>query len=181
MNKNAIETIMGAVVLVVAALFVVFAYSSADIAAVKGYQVTAKFDRADGIRNGTDVRMSGIKVGTVIHESLEPDTYFAVLKFSIDPSVKLPTDSAAKIVSDGLLGSKYVALEPGAEDKMLQPGGEITHTQSAINLEDLVSRYIFSGSSKKDKDTGKGAAPGGTPGAAPDKGSDMDKDPKSDQ
>ena len=83
MRRNAIETIMGAVVLVVAAVFIIFAYSKADIAAVQGYEVTAKFDRIDGIRTGTDVRMSGIKVGTVLSEKLEPDTYFAVVALSV--------------------------------------------------------------------------------------------------
>jgi phospholipid/cholesterol/gamma-HCH transport system substrate-binding protein len=158
MRKNAIETIMGAVVLVVAAFFVVFAYSSADIAAVKGYEVTAKFDRVDGIRQGTDVRLSGIKVGTVVKEKLEPETYFAVVTISVDNAVKLPTDTSAKIVSDGLLGNKYIALEPGADEKMLAPDGEITHTQSAINLEDLVSRYIFSSSGSKKGEKGKEGA-----------------------
>lgn len=195
MRRNAIETIMGAVVLVVAAVFVVFAYSSADIAAVRGYEVTAKFDRVDGIRQGTDVRMSGIKVGTVLAEKLEPDTYFAVLTLSIDPNVKLPLDSSAKVVTDGLLGNKYIALTPGAEDKLIPQGGEITHTQSAINLEDLVSRYIFSSSSggkkEKDKDQGqgqgagestdKGAAPAQAPAPAPAKSPDAGagEDPKS--
>lgn len=150
MKRNAIETMIGAVVLVSAAMFVVFAYSSADIGAVRGYEVTAKFDRVDGVRDGTDVRLSGIKVGSVVDESLEPDTYFAVLTISIDNSIQLPTDTSAKIVSDGLLGGKYVALEPGADETMLKNGGEITHTQSAINIEDLVSRYIFSSTGKKD-------------------------------
>ena len=168
MSRNAIETIMGGVVLVVAAIFLIFAYSSADIAAVKGYEVTAKFDRVDGVRQGTDVRMSGIKVGTVIGEKLEPETYFAVLKLSIDPNVKLPSDSSAKIVTDGLLGSKYIALDPGAEEKIIQNGGEITHTQSAINIEDLVSRYIFSGSGgKKDKDKDQGPSDSKSPSATP--------------
>ena len=150
MRRNAIETIMGAVVLVVAAFFIVFAYSSADIGAVSGYEVTAKFDRVDGVREGTDVRLSGIKVGTVVSEKLEPETYFAVLTLSVENSVKLPTDTSAKVASDGLLGGKYIALTPGADEKLLAPGGEITHTQSAINLEDLVSRYIFSSPAKKE-------------------------------
>jgi phospholipid/cholesterol/gamma-HCH transport system substrate-binding protein len=155
MHRNAIETVMGAVVLAVAAFFLIFAYSSADIGAVSGYDVYAKFARVDGIRDGSDVRLSGIKVGTVVSQTLEPDTYFAVLKLSIDPKVKLPTDTSAKIVSDGLLGSKYVALEPGADEKMIAPGGDIAHTQSSINLEDLVSRYIFSSPKTKDgKDGG---------------------------
>jgi phospholipid/cholesterol/gamma-HCH transport system substrate-binding protein len=153
MRRNAIETVMGGVVLAVAAFFLIFAYSSADIAAVSGYDVYAKFARVDGIREGSDVRLSGIKVGTVVGQSLEPDTYFAVLKLSIDPKVQLPTDTAAKIVSDGLLGNKYVALDPGADTKMIGPGGDITRTQSSINLEDLVSRYIFSGAKKEGKDS----------------------------
>lgn len=168
---------MGAVVLVVAGVFVVFAYTSADIAAVRGYEVVARFDRVDGIRQGTDVRMSGIKIGTVVSEKLDPDTYWAVLTLSIDPNVKLPTDSSAKIVTDGLLGNKYLALTPGADEKMIPDGGAITRTQSAINLEDLVSRYIFSGSSgKKEKDQvpaqspDKGAAPSQPPEKAPDAG-----------
>jgi len=175
MRQNAIETIMGGVVLLVAALFLVFAYSSADIGAVKGYEVTAKFDRVDGIRHGTDVRMSGIKVGTVVDEKLEPETYFAVLTLSLDSAVKLPIDTNAKIVTDGLLGSKYVALEPGAEEKLLQQGGEITHTQSAINIEDLVSRYIFSGSSKKEsKGDGDKSAPAPQAGPPPAKAPEND-------
>ncbi|MGB8275619.1 MAG: outer membrane lipid asymmetry maintenance protein MlaD [Alphaproteobacteria bacterium] len=156
MHRNAIETVMGAVVLAVAAFFLIFAYSSADIGAVSGYNVYAKFARVDGIREGSDVRLSGIKVGTVIGQKLEAETYFAVLTLSIAPTVKLPTDTSAKIVSDGLLGSKYIALDPGADEKMLADGGEITRTQSSINLEDLVSRYIFSGSKKDGKDSKDG-------------------------
>jgi phospholipid/cholesterol/gamma-HCH transport system substrate-binding protein len=90
--------------------------------------------------------------------------YFAVLTLSVDNSVKLPTDTSAKVASDGLLGNKYVALTPGADEKILAAGGEITHTQSAINLEDLVSRYIFSTPAKKD---GKSQDPEKT-GAEPD-------------
>lgn len=138
-----VEAAVGAAVIAVAALSVVFAYRSSGITAVEGYTLTARFEHVEGIRLGSDVHLSGIKVGTVVAEALEPGTYFALLTLSIDKDVKLPTDTTAKIVTGGFLGNKYVDLQPGAEEKLLGPGGRITHTQSAINLEDLLSRYIF--------------------------------------
>ncbi len=150
MRRNLIETILGGVVLVVAGLFLAFAYKSTGIHAVSGYELFAKFDRIDGLKDGGDVRMSGIKVGTVIGQSLDPKTYLAVVRLSVDPSIRLPLDSAAEIVSDGLLGGKYMSLVPGAEEKMIEPGGEIKFTQSPLNLESLISQFMFS-SPDKDK------------------------------
>jgi phospholipid/cholesterol/gamma-HCH transport system substrate-binding protein len=148
MRRNAVETIMGAVVLAVAAFFLVFAYTRAQVAYVKGYVLVAKFDRIDGIEDGSDVRLSGIKVGTVLSQSLDPDTYLAVLRISIDPRIELPADTVAKVTSDGLLGGKYLALDPGGEEQTLKPGDEIVYTQSAISIEDLIGRYIFSSEPK---------------------------------
>ncbi len=152
MRRNLIETILGGVVLVVAALFLAFAYSSTGIHAVSGYELFAKFDRIDGLKDGGDVRMSGIKVGTVIGQSIDPETYLAVVRVSVDPSIKLPLDSAAEIVSDGLLGGKYLSLVPGAEEEMIKPGGEIKFTQSPLNLESLISQFMFSSPDKDKKD-----------------------------
>src|SRR5437899_9449910 len=90
MTGNVIETVMGAVVLVVAAVFLFFAYSTSQLRAVQGYEVTAEFERIDGIREGGDVRISGIKIGSVIAEKLDPKSFLATLRFSIDPTVKLP-------------------------------------------------------------------------------------------
>jgi phospholipid/cholesterol/gamma-HCH transport system substrate-binding protein len=143
MGKNLVETLMGAVVLVVAGMFVVFAYSTADIRPVRGYSVTAKFQSIDGVRLGTDVKLAGIKVGSVVAQALDPQTYEAVLTFSIDANVKLPRDTSAQITSEGLLGGTYIALAPGAEDRMLAAGGEIRHTQSPVNLVQLLGRFIF--------------------------------------
>ncbi len=152
MRRNLIETILGGVVLVVAALFLAFAYSSTGIQAVSGYELFAKFDRIDGLKDGGDVRMSGIKVGTVIGQSIDPKTYLAIVRVSVDPAIKLPLDSAAEIVSDGLLGGKYMSLVPGAEEKMIKPGGEIKFTQSPLNLESLISQFMFSSPDKDKKD-----------------------------
>ncbi len=148
MGKNLIETLMGTVVIAVAAIFMLFAYSKADIGAVTGYTVKAKFDRIDGINVGGDVRLSGIKVGTVVDEILDPNTYFAVVTLSIDNSIKLPTDTSAACTSSGLLGNKYLNLSPGADDQMIAHGGEIESTQGCIDLFALLGQMIFSQTGK---------------------------------
>jgi phospholipid/cholesterol/gamma-HCH transport system substrate-binding protein len=121
MKTNLVETAVGAVVIVIAAAFFTFAYTTSGIGKGSGgYQLTAEFDNADGIGIGSDVRMSGVKIGTVTSQELDPVTYQAVLRMSIDPTLKLPDDSSAKVTSEGLLGSKFVALEPGGSADMLQ-------------------------------------------------------------
>jgi phospholipid/cholesterol/gamma-HCH transport system substrate-binding protein len=170
MSRNVIETVMGAVVLVIAAVFLFFAYSTSQVRSVNGYPLTARFDRIEGIREGGDVRISGIKVGTITSERLDPKTFMAVVKMSIDPTITLSTDTVAEILSSGLLGDKYLALVPGNLDTTIKPGGEIAYTQSPVSLEDLIGKYIFSagGAAKKDGD-GAAAAPtlNPPPGAAP--------------
>ena len=151
MRGNVVEALLGAVVLVVAAGFLVFAYSSTDVAAIEGYQVHAKFDRVDGLIIGSDVRLGGIKVGTVVGQELEADTYLAVVRMTIDPKIKLPADSSAEIVSDGLLGSKYLSLVPGGDEGIIEVGGEIRFTQSPVILENLIGQLIFSQGESKDE------------------------------
>lgn len=143
MNGNLFEALIGAVVLVVAAVFLVFAFSSADIGSVQGYQVVAKFDRVDGLNVGSDVRLSGIKVGTVTDQELDHETFLAVVRMNIEPDIGLPKDSSAQIVTDGLLGGKFMAIVPGGDPENIEPGGEITFTQSPIILENLIGQLIF--------------------------------------
>jgi phospholipid/cholesterol/gamma-HCH transport system substrate-binding protein len=153
MNRNAVETVMGAVVIVVAALFLFFAYTTSQVSAVSGYDLTARFNRVEGLRDGSDVRISGIKVGSVVSQRLDPKTFVAVVRLSIEPDIKLPVDTVATITSAGLFSDNYVSLEPGNEDQLIKPGGEIDHTQSPMNLQSLIGQYIFSqqGSQKKDE------------------------------
>jgi phospholipid/cholesterol/gamma-HCH transport system substrate-binding protein len=153
-SRNAVETVMGAVVVVVAALFLFFAYTTSQVHAVSGYEVTARFSRVEGLRDGGDVRISGIKVGTIVSQTLDPKTFLAVVRMSIDPSVKLPVDTVASISSSGLLGDKYLSLEPGNEDKNIPPGGRIEHTQSPMSLESLIGQFIFSQGQQKKSDGG---------------------------
>jgi phospholipid/cholesterol/gamma-HCH transport system substrate-binding protein len=143
MSRNAVETVMGALVLVVAALFLFFAYTTSQVSAVHGYQVRAKFSNAGGLKNGGDVRISGIKVGSITEETLDPKTFQAIVQMSIDPSIKLSTDSVALITSSGLLGDNFVSIEPGNEDDLIPAGGTITHTQAQMSLENLIGQVIY--------------------------------------
>lgn len=143
MNRNAVETVMGAVVLVVAAVFLFFAYTTSQVSAVSGYQLKARFSNADGLKDGGDVRISGIKVGSIVSQALDPKSFQAMVTMSIDPSIKLASDSVAQITSSGLLGDKYISIEPGNEDEVLKAGGTITHTQAAMSLENLIGQVIY--------------------------------------
>lgn len=145
MRRNVIETIMGAVVLAVAAAFLVFVSASTGVQTGSGYRVSAEFDDAAGLNPGTDVRMSGVKVGSVVEQRLDPETYFAEVTMAIDERIKLPADTSARVVPEGLLGSNYVMLEPGGAEEMIPPGGRIQYTQGAINVVDLLGRFMFSG------------------------------------
>lgn len=168
MRGNVIETVMGAVVLAAAALFLVFAYKTSQLRAVSGYEVNAEFSRVDGIRQGSDVRISGIKIGSVVAEELDPKTFLAVVRMSIDPSVKLPDDTVAEIISAGLLGDKYMSLVPGGSDKVIPPGGRITYTQSSVSLENLIGQMMFSApAAKKPAEADAPQPPGGSAPAAP--------------
>ena len=144
MRRSPIETLVGALVIAVAVLFFIFAYNTAQVETVSGYSVTAKFDRIDGIQRGSDVRMSGIKIGTVLDHRIDPETYLALVTMSIESDIKLPTDSSVSITSDGLLGDKYLALTPGGDEEPIPDGGEIEFTQGAIDLTSLLGQLIFS-------------------------------------
>ena len=158
MKRNAVETVMGALVIVVAAVFLFFAYTTTQVHSGGGSEYTATFDKVTGLRDGADVKISGIKVGTIESLTLDPKTYFANVRFSMDPSVKLAVDSVATITSPGLLGDNFLAIEPGNDDELISPGGKITHTQSAMSLENLIGQVIYGAAQNKG-----GGAQGGQP------------------
>ncbi len=154
MKGNLFEALIGAVVLAVAAVFLVFAFSATDVGAVDGYEVTATFDRVDGVNAGADVRMSGIKIGTVTKLELDPQTFLARATLNIASNVKLPSDSSAEITTEGLLGGKYMAIVPGGAEDIIPDGGRIQFTQSSISLEGLIGRFGFGlGDSESDEST----------------------------
>lgn len=143
MGRNLIETIMGGVVLLVAGFFLVFAYTHADLRQVQGYELTAQFASVGGLESGADVRINGIKVGTVIGHALDPVTFLAVVRMTIKPEIKLPEDTAATIATDGLLGGKFLRIEPGRSTARLPEGGIITRTNDFKSIEEMVGQLIF--------------------------------------
>jgi phospholipid/cholesterol/gamma-HCH transport system substrate-binding protein len=149
MQNNTVETLIGAIVVAVAAMFLFFAYTTTGSGSVSGYDVLARFSSADGISSGTDVRLHGIKIGTVSDVTLDPKTYMAIAHLSIRNDVQVPDDSAVKITSSGLLGSSYVAIQPGGSDKNVKSGGELTNTQGSVDLMGLIGRAVMGQGSSK--------------------------------
>ena len=146
MQRNVLETVMGAVVLCIAVGFVALAYQGRGTQTdVGAYALSAAFADASGVSVGTDIRISGVKVGVVSAMSLNSESYQAEVSMQIAPNIQLPTDSSASVVGDGLLGSKYIALTPGADEDMLAAGDVILYTQSAVSLEQLIGKLVFSG------------------------------------
>lgn len=149
MNSTLVETITGAVVLAVAGLFFWHVASTTNLgAATGGYHITAVFDSVDGISVGSDVRLAGLKVGSVASQKLDPETYQAVLTLAIRKGLKLPVDTSAKITASGLLGDKYITLDPGGAEEMLKDGDSLSHTQSSIDLWGMINQYLFSNKKK---------------------------------
>ena len=141
--KRPVETIMGIMVLAVAALFCYFAYSVSDLQVVKGYNVTAKFLKVGGLNTGSDVRINGIKIGTVVSQQLNDEDYTANVIMSLSSDIKLPIDSTASIVADGLIGNKFIKIDPGHSSEILKDGDTLQNTKDFKTIEDLVGEVIF--------------------------------------
>lgn len=169
MKDSAVETAIGAIVIIIAAAFFYFVYSTTDRnSASGGYRVIAAFDNIGGVNVGTDVRMAGIKIGAVVAEELDPETYQARVTMMIDPKVKLADDSTAKISSEGLLGAPYIALEPGGGEGLIADGGEIQYTQGSVDFWKLVSESMFNKPAASEAPAPQGSnAPQTSPGQVP--------------
>ena len=146
MKNNIVETLMGAIVLVVAGSFLYFAFSHANVSTNGGKNYIVKFDKVDGLSVGGDVKISGIKVGSITEQYLDKESFYAVVKISIDPDIILSESTFAKITSEGLLGGNYLVLDPGDdEDELLEDGDEITNTQGAVDFLGLLDKFAGSG------------------------------------
>jgi phospholipid/cholesterol/gamma-HCH transport system substrate-binding protein len=143
-RRNAVEVVTGAAVLVVAAGFLGYAVAHSGRSSAGGYSLTAKFDHIDGLAIGSDVRMAGVRVGSVTAASIDPQNFLAVVTLTVQDDLKLPKDTSAEVTSDGLLGGKYLSLTPGGDTTILQPGQSISITQSSVSLEQLLGKFIFS-------------------------------------
>ncbi|MDA7981350.1 MAG: outer membrane lipid asymmetry maintenance protein MlaD [Alphaproteobacteria bacterium] len=145
-SARLLEVTTGAVVILAAVLFLSFGLRSTSGGGVGDYYlVTAEFDDVSGVSRGSEVRMSGVRVGQVRGQRLDSETYFAILELEISGDVGLPVDTSARISADGLLGGAHVSLSPGGSLEMIGDGGEILHTQGSVSLVDLLGRFIFSG------------------------------------
>jgi phospholipid/cholesterol/gamma-HCH transport system substrate-binding protein len=140
-----LETIVGAAVIAVALGFFLYASKTAGVSGgvSGGYTVIAEFDNAEGINVGTDVRLAGIKIGTVTGQSLNVENYMARVELTLDPKVSLSDDTAAKVTSEGLLGGKFIAMEPGGSETKLAQGSMMTLTQGAVDIWSLISAAMF--------------------------------------
>lgn len=145
----------GVLLALIAGLVAVHINSSREKA--EGYPVTARFDKAEGVSLGTEVRLGGVKVGKVTDARLD-DGFGAVLTLRLADSVKLPADSNAIVQTDSLLGAKFISLQPGGDDKNLQPGEAIAYTQGSLSLQDLLDMIISQGESAHGEKKEQGGA-----------------------
>ena len=143
MQRSMLETVMGAVVLLSAVAFLSLAYEAAGLRGSDGYEIKAEFGATGGLSVGDDVRISGIKVGQIVRQELDPATYVARIVIALDPQIQIPADSSARITAASLLGGNYLELMPGADLEMMQPGDVIYDTRDPVSLTDLLGKAVF--------------------------------------
>ena len=143
MQRNMLETVMGAIVLLTAIGFMSLAYEAANIRGADGYKLEAEFGATGGLSVGDDVRISGIKVGRIVRQDLDPITYAARIVISLDERIRVPADSSARITAASLLGGNFLELIPGADEEMMQPGEVIYDTRDPVSLTDLLGKAVF--------------------------------------
>ena len=142
-KRSVMEIAAGFAVIAVAAGFLAYAGSNTGHSARGGMQLSASFENVGSLAAGADVRIGGVPVGRVIETTIDPKSFQALVRFTVQPDLKLATDSSATISTGGLLGGAFLTLSPGGADADLANGGRITITQSASNLEDLLGKFIF--------------------------------------
>ena len=162
-----VEWVVGVFLLLAFATLLVLAFATTNGNLGLGggsYQLIAKFSNVGDLRSHAPVKIGGVVVGEVAKISLDRKNYSAVVTLALDPTYKnLPADTSAKILTAGLLGERYIGLDPGGDPETLPSGGEIVYTQSAVVLEDLISKFVFGAGGKKPGAATSDAPPAGTP------------------
>lgn len=165
-NNNIAETLIGAAVVAVAVAFLIFAYNRTGSGSLSGYEINAKIPKADGLSVGTDVRLAGIKIGTVSDLTLDPKTYLVTVHMNIRDDIKLPVDSSVLVTQAGFLGGQYLSITPGGDDKMMTPGAFFENAQGSIDVMNLVGRFA-TGANTSNQPPKPGAKPAAPPSPAP--------------
>ena len=143
MSAHTTEVIVGGVVVAAAAGFLVYASQFSSVSTTAGaYDVTASFRSAEGVTVGTDVRLAGVKVGTVTGLELDTDSFRATAQFAIDYDVRLPDDTSLVIASEGLLGGTFVEVLPGGSDFEYEPGDQVLDTESSVSIISLLLNFV---------------------------------------
>lgn len=146
MSESKTEVMVGAVIVAVAAGFLVYAGKTTGMTRAGGeYQLSASFRSADGVSVGTDVRLAGVKIGRVTEIGLDSETFQARTVFTVQEGISLPDDSAIAISSEGLLGGNFVEVLPGASPFFFQPGDEVELTQGSVGLVSLLMKFVSGG------------------------------------
>lgn len=147
-REDILEPVVGGIVVLTVLLAIGFSYGDKKVEGeVKGYPVLASFGKIDGLGEGADVQLGGIRIGSVAKQQLS-NNYRATLTLMIDNQIKLPLDTSAAIHTDGIFGGKYVVLEPGGEEEMIASGGAIDFTQDSVVVEDLLELIIAQGKAR---------------------------------
>ena len=158
-RDNFIEAAVGFLVVLVAALFVWFAWDNTGGGLRQSISVKALFPSANGVSVGTDVRVAGLRVGSVTAERLDPQSFQAEVTLALDQKVSIPSDSSAAITSDGLLGGSHIAIVPGGSETPLKNGDTIIDTQGSVDMMGLIGSFINKGDSSS-PEGGAGAGGG---------------------
>ncbi|MDF1716745.1 MAG: outer membrane lipid asymmetry maintenance protein MlaD [Antarcticimicrobium sp.] len=158
MSHNTTEVLVGGAVLAAAIAFAVYAGQTTGFTSgSRGYELEASFRSLEGVTVGTDVRLAGVKIGTVTGVALNPETFRADTRFSVLEGVQIPDDSAAVVSSEGLLGGNFVEIMPGGSLGYYVPGDEILDTQGSVSLVSLLLKFVSGGSSSgSEADSGAG-------------------------
>jgi len=158
MGRSKNDIWVGLFVLIGLAALMFLALQSANLLSLnfqRGYRITANFDNIGGLKPKAAVRSAGVVVGRVARIGFDDERFQARIELDMDPRFHFPKDSSLKILTSGLLGDQYIGIEPGADDKNLAPGDNVSATQSAVVLENLISQFLYNS-----------AAEGGSAGAA---------------
>lgn len=143
MSHNTTEVLVGGVVLAGALAFAIYAGQATGLSTgSSGYQLNASFRSLEGVGVGTDVRMAGVKIGTVTKVELNSETYRADTSFSVQNGIEVPDDSAVIVASEGLLGGNFVEIVPGGSPFFFEPGSEVEDTQGAVSLISLLIKFV---------------------------------------